>query len=32
MRDDAGAIYYFINARETFKLATTNVHAIQAGF
>ena len=32
MCDDAGAIYCFMNARETFKLAGENVHAIQAGF
>lgn len=32
MCDDVGAIYWFMNARQTFKFAATNVHAIQAGF
>lgn len=32
MCDDVGVIYYFMNARETFKFAATSVHAIQAGF
>ena len=32
MCDDAGAIYCFMNARETFKFAATSVHAIQADF
>lgn len=32
MCDDAGAIYCFMNARETFKFAGETVHAIQAGF
>lgn len=32
MCDDVGVIYYFMNARETFKFAGENVHAIQAGF
>ena len=32
MCDDVGAIYCFMNARDTFTLAATNVHAIQASF
>ena len=32
MCDDAGVIYYFMNAGETFKLAGETVHAIRAGF
>lgn len=32
MCDDAGAIYCFMNARETFKFAGENVYAIQADF
>lgn len=32
MCDDAGAIYCFMNAGETFKLAGETVHAIRAGF
>lgn len=32
MCDDVGAIYCFMNARETFELTATSVHAIQVDF